>query len=222
VTWSDEELRSIYQGRTARAAARAGCLEPEALVRVAANEASGPERLEAARHVADCSECASELLGARRALREVEGSGQAIVPRAGRGRPWLLAAAAVLAMILLPLFLWLPGDRVEDRTRGETSLDVTPAPESSLPSPPRELSWPAEPGASGYRVRLFDDRAEPLWESARIVEPRIQLPGEAIEAMAAAGAGAAFVWIVEVEGASYEDRLGPFWFRVGEDGGNRR
>ena len=99
-------------------------------------------------------------------------------------------------------------------TRGAPAGDVRPAPDSELSAPPRELAWPGAPGATGYRVRLYDARAEPLWESGLLEEPRIEVPTEAISIMEAAGEGAAFLWTVEIEGPPTRDPLGPFWFRV--------
>ncbi|MGH9318734.1 MAG: hypothetical protein ACRD3V_02450, partial [Vicinamibacteria bacterium] len=221
VKLSDEELRSLYQERTARGAERRGCADAAALVRVAAREASESERAEVALHVARCSDCAAELLGVRRSLGELEASEAATALEAPAGKEralgsgsWVLAAAAVLLLVLLPLVLWRAGDIPGDATRGDPALDVQPAPNAELAASPRELVWPAEPGATGYRVRLFDARAETIWESGRTDEPRVELPPDAIRSIEAAGEGAAFVWSVEVEGASARDRLGPFWFRV--------
>lgn len=207
---SDEELRALYRGRTRRSTARSGCLEARAIVRVATGEAEADERLEVARHVAACSDCALELQSVRRSLGPREGSGPKRLTLPGRA--WWMAVAALVLLALLPLLVSRTG--VQDVTRGGSELAVEPRMDATLAAPPSELAWPAQPGATGYRALLLDARGEPLFRSERLVEPRVALPPDAVRALAAGGA---FVWRVEVEGGAARSRLGPFWFRIGPE-----
>jgi hypothetical protein len=118
-----------------------------------------------------------------------------------------LAAAAVL----VGLGLLLRGTPRSDDVERGAAIVTTPEDRAELPSPPRTLTWQAQPGASGYRVRLFDSSADLLWESELADRPAIALPASVADDLEP---GASYFWTVELEGPAEAARIGPFWFRI--------
>lgn len=204
--------RAAYQ-----AGMRAGsdaCPDDETLAALVLGELRGDERERLAVHVTECRRCAASY----RTLRAVHA--EARHGPAGRRRMrWpAVAAAAVVAAGLGVSLVWLardsPSTRTDETVRGSAPLEerVRPVADAVLETPPAHLSWPAQVGATGYRVRLYDETASVLWKGSRVVEPRIVVEDEA---QAALVAGGAYFWTVDVEGPVTRSRLGPFWFRIG-------
>jgi anti-sigma factor RsiW len=76
---TSEELKSLYQEGTSRAADRhPECLTAETLMRSAAGELSATERTRVADHLGSCSDCAREFRLARELKPWAEEAGQAI------------------------------------------------------------------------------------------------------------------------------------------------
>ncbi|MGH9382488.1 MAG: zf-HC2 domain-containing protein [Thermoanaerobaculia bacterium] len=190
------------------------CPGNETLAALVLGELSGNERAALVRHVSECRRCAEGY----RTLLALHAEAGSMLPR--RRMRWpAVAAAAVLAVGLGVTLVWLartggPG-AVDDAVRGG-SVDekaVDPADGAVLPSPPVALSWPADADATGYRVRLYDSAAEPLWESHPIASSEIELPPSVREDLIA---GQAYFWVVEVAGSSTGRRQGPYWFELSE------
>jgi len=117
MTWTDDDLRSLYQKATVAASPdRSGCLTPEAMGRLAAHDADGPERDAAIDHLGACSTCAREYRAAVTLGVVVERdaapqAGPAGGPGSGRdtGRigplRWLALAALIVATVALAVGL---------------------------------------------------------------------------------------------------------------------
>ncbi len=185
------------------------CPDDEILAALALGELSAEERQGLADHVVTCRRCAASLetlLGLEDEVRR----GRAAL------RPWrlvpLVAAASLVAGLGIAVTwraLRAPDGDALRSTASET--EASPAGDVLLAAAPTELRWTAQPGASGYRVRLFDARGEPLWEEAFAGGVTAALPAEVRSQVPP---GNAFFWVVEVEGLVAETRLGPYWFRV--------
>jgi hypothetical protein len=230
------ELRELHQ-RSTTSPDRASCPAPDKLAALARGDLAARERGRVVEHLAVCSSCALEarlalevepwsdelILRFEEGLPDVgdlggERGARRTATRSRRSRgmvPQLALAAAILAM--LAAGVWLvgtgrapgppPGDEV---LRGEDEA-VVPRSGSALDTPPERLAWPPQPGATGYRVVLFDARAERLWESPRLVDPDLALPPEARAHLQSDGN---YLWLVEVAGAAPRRELGPYRFRV--------
>jgi hypothetical protein len=208
----DSELegwREVYRGSLPDLTAE--CPGDETLAELAVGEIDDARRREIADHVVCCPRCAEDF----RLLLELQR--EAPMPVASRRWPvwaWVAAAAVVV------LALWIAPSRVgdpgrpqttpTDRARGVTQA-VEPADRAELPAPPELLRWPAEAGATGYRVRLHAASADPIWESERFESPEAPLPAEIRTRFEA---GRAYFWTVEVEGPAATRKLGPYWFRM--------
>jgi hypothetical protein len=79
-----------------------------------------------------------------------------------------------------------------------------------LAEPPATLAWPAQPGATGYRLKLFRGDASPLWQT-EVTEPPASLPAEIRLGMREGGS---WYWTVEAVGPVQRRRQGPFWFEL--------
>ena len=180
------------------------CPDAETLAGLALGEPDSGARRAAADHVAACPSCAADF----RLLREMhrEAARQGAAPRTSR-RAWLAAAAAaaLAVVVLTPLLLRERPDGV----RG-TAVPVVPADGAVLEAPPAALEWPAEPGARGYRVKLFRADASLLWETDSAAPPAV-LPPAIRDGLRA---GESLYWTVEATGPVQRRRLGPFWIRL--------
>jgi anti-sigma factor RsiW len=117
-------------------------------------------------HLAACADCRAEVVDVSRVL--------ATLPPARwvRARAWVLAAAAVVAVLLA-----VPPTR-RGRTgpvHREAPVTMTVAPRPVTPRGPvasaKALVWWTVPYADGYRVRLFDSAGVVIreWETADTV-----------------------------------------------------
>lgn len=129
------------------------------------------------------------------------------VPR----RRWHVAAAvAASALIAISMWLFVPEQGAEG-IRSDLPSAGSPSGNVLLADSPAEFRWTAEPGAIRYRVEMFDNSGESLWESGWTQEVVIQAPsGDRLQL----DGGARYFWIVHVEGASARQLLGPYWFRI--------
>ncbi len=188
--------------RTGRAGS---CPDAEALAALAMGEGEPAARRALADHVVSCAACAADF----RLLRELHREASPAAPRDRRPtrRAWLAgaAAAALGAVVLVPLLLREGGDRVRG-TEGQTR----PADGAMLGEPPATLSWPAQPGATGYRLKLFRGDASPLWQT-EVTDASASLPAEVRLGMRAGGS---WYWTVEADGPVQRRRQGPFWFEL--------
>jgi len=208
----DDDVASWRRAyRSTLTAAPGDCPGDEALAALALGELDGEARARVADHVVACARCADDV----RLLGEMH-------REASRGRtrwPGLRVAAAAAAVVAVAAGLLLHG-RVpatdDDRLRGgDRPQAVAPLPDARLADAPAELAWRAAEGARAYRLRLFDARAEPVWESGLSAETSRPLPAEI---RARLRPGASYFWIVDVQGPEPATRLGPFWFHLGGGG----
>jgi hypothetical protein len=135
-------------------------------------------------------------------------------------RGWLNAAAAAL-LISLAGVMWLVSgnvgeDSAADRVvRSADNLPtgvLAPPDRSILERSPGSFAWPAQAGATGYRVQLYSAAAEPLWASDSTTETRLVLAPESLPATLLSAGN--YLWEVEVEGRVARETLGPFWFQI--------
>jgi hypothetical protein len=181
----------------------AGCPDAEQLAGLLVDELPEGERQRLADHVVGCQRCTTDF----RLLRDVHRAARGGQP-AARRRVWLAAAAAAVVLTVGGGLLLVPP--APDAIRG-TGLEPLPADGATLDAAPLELSWAPQPGARGYRVRLYRHDGDLLWEGPTTPAPGVPLPGEA-RALVAPGESA--FWTVEVDGRVSRRRLGPFWFEV--------
>lgn len=188
----------------------AACPSDETLAALALGEIEGAERAALADHVAGCRRCAESF----RTLVDLDREAERLrrrrrVPRAA----W--AAAAAVAVVALTGALWLGSGREErpaadSARRAAPAAAVQPAADAVLDRPPESFAWPRHAGATGYRVRLYDEAAVLIWESPEVSTASVPLADPPpLEA------GGAFFWTVEVGGPAARARLGPYWFRIG-------
>lgn len=121
-------------------------------------------------HLSDCADCRDEVIQVSRLRRG-----------ASSRRRWLfvapLAAAAVLAVMLLPA---RKSDEPVLRDGGERGLTVTivaPADSALTPSGPRQVSftWRSLDSVVSYRFAITDGSGDVVW-SATSTDTTVQLP----------------------------------------------
>jgi hypothetical protein len=156
--------------------------------------------------VTGCAGCALEL----RLAADVAPAARSR-PRSRRLLPSLaLAATTLLAIGAAVWFATLQPEPPRDAMRGGDD-GVVPAPDAELDELPTHLAWPPQAGATGYRVVIFDARAERLWESALLDGAEVALPPEV---RALLRPGATYLWLVEVQGLAARRELGPYRFTL--------
>ncbi len=157
------------------------------------------------------------LLAAQDAGRDIRGRrGGTETTSAGWmrwARPAAVAAVLVVGFYIVFDTSIAPPTVPDTTVRGIGAEEVTPVHRSTLSELPERFQWPAQAGATGYRVVLRDANASPVWSTDSLTENSIALPGDLDDQLTA---GATYLWTVEIEGASIESDLGPFWFRVAE------
>lgn len=147
------ELRALYDRLVrARATGRRACVAPDALMRLAAGDASEIERLTWLEHVTSCAECREELALAQAVVE----AGTALVGRNRRSAtPWLALAASVV-LVLGGVALWrssLPEPADVSRGSGDRLTLVMPAGAVGREQASR-LVWRAVPRAVRYDVEI--------------------------------------------------------------------
>jgi len=184
------------------------CPQPETLAALAAGELAGEQRQRTANHVVRCRSCTESTQILIQTHAEAGGGSRA---RGGLlARTAGLAAAAVVAIVAARLLL-APRPEPSAERGAARNLQVVPADGASLSSPPEQFSWQAESDAESYRVKLFDDTGEPVWQSDAAKETRAAFPPADRVRLSK---GKAYFWNVEVEGRLEKRRLGPFRFRL--------
>jgi hypothetical protein len=212
--WEEAELRRWRDAYRARSAAGgAECPPPEEVASLVVGDSQGGERERLADHLTTCGRCAADY----RDLRELHREASGLRPGGARRRLAAWSAVAAMALVAFGLaMLW----RAQAPSRLETPVAETlrggvdeafPSAGVTVAAAPPELRWPGQPGATGYRVRLFDERGESLWESASGSATRQSLPAPVRERLAS---GSGYFWTVEVAGPVARERLGPHWFRI--------
>lgn len=188
------------------AAPRSDCPAPEALWD-AARGAAAPDAVRAVvLHTAECGVCSAAWRLAAEVARTAGVRSEPATPVApSRPRrpivPWLLAAAAVLAALALPLALRDREPDVAAEFRDERPAAATiraQVPDgAALPREAFELAW--EPLAEGatYRVEVFTETLAPVARADDLDEPRWTVPAAALADLPA---GTRLVWRVQAFG----------------------
>jgi hypothetical protein len=169
---NDFELRALYDRLVAeRATGRAACVPPDALMRLAAGDASEEERLTWAEHVAGCRPCRGELALAQ----AVAEAGRALAGRRPAFR-WLALAASIL-LVVSGVTLWQAGVLARrDITRGPAEPVTLVTPRGAVPAADAlRLAWRAVPRAVGYHVEVTDASGG-LAFSTTTIDTAIALP----------------------------------------------
>ena len=220
---SDEQLagwRAAY--RQTMAGGSEACPEDETLAAVAAGEEGGEARQHTADHIVSCRRCADRYRTLRELHLEAQGRLGTVPQRSASWQLYGGLAAAALVFLALGITRFLPqvmgtSPGVSPVRGGQHSSvaveGLSPVDGAVLERPPAELRWPEQTGASGYRVRLFDALAVPLWASDSRDDARIEIPATVAERLEP---GSAYFWVVRVLGRSERRELGPFWFEVAE------
>jgi hypothetical protein len=128
-------------------------------------------------------------------------------PRARAPWRWVQALAASL-LVAVGAAVWMRPPP-QDVLRGNVTTALSdPADGARLAAAPARLRWAAQPGVTRYQVRLYDARAELIWQSAAAeVELAIDQPTrERI-------VDGHYFWRVEWAGAEGAG-LGPYRFEV--------
>jgi len=200
------DLRKSYSAL--QLAGSEGCPPPEALAALVTGELAGEERQRAADHVVRCRRCSetSQILFQTHAsaLGQSRARGVRLMRIVG------VAAAAAVAVLAGRLLLApRPEPAVE---RGPSlSISVAPADGANLSGAPGQFEWPSENDAESYRVKLFDDSGDLLWQSEPARETRTALPASERGLLKP---GKAYFWNLEIQGRLEKRRLGPFRFRL--------
>lgn len=212
--------------RRARSRQERRCPPADWLVAAAARELPESRREEVAAHLATCPDCAAEYSLARelRGWAEETASRGARPPRArsrvvagpwvsARVRRWLPVAAGIAFVVVgLAVFELRRLDPEPREVRGVTApaeWRVSPADEARVRGRPERLEWPAIPGAESYRVVLYDHESRQLWQSERLEQNAVELPGEV-----AVAPGRVYYWRVFARRELSEERSPLFSFRL--------
>ena len=157
-------------------------------------------------------------------LHAAKAAGTEIRNRKTRSRPyrawrqsWVVPFAAAAGLVIVAFVFVRPdtGTVVSPVTtvRGTTVEDVIPAHRDTIAEAPRQFQWPAQTGATGYRVTLRDANADSVWSGDFVTDSTVVVP-DVIRA--GLNSGTTYLWTVDVEGPVEKAVLGPYWFRVTE------
>ena len=127
--------------------------------------------------------------------------------------PGLAVAATMLVAVSLT-FVWLQEDAIDSSAVRGGALNVAPLEGAELSGAPPEFSWPAQAGATGYRLIVFDTQANEIWASESLGSPRLATPDDLSRGLVE---NRTYLWLVEVDGDVVRRELGPFTFSVAGD-----
>ena len=206
---TDDRLRETY--RVLQAEGSPGCPTDEELAALALGEPEPARRDALADHVVRCRRC-SETAGLLLEMRrETAGLGQARPVPTRRRWFSLAAAAAALAAIAVLVARSSGPSASAERGRPLQTAGVDPADGAVLSSVPGRFAWPASHPGDAYRLRLFRDSGDLVWDSGRLSDNSANLPEDV---RAALPPGQSYYWAVEVAGPAAATRIGPFSFRI--------
>ena len=186
------------------------CPSDDELAGLVVGDVDDARRALLADHVVSCRRCTESAAILFETHRETSGAGRA-APIARR--LWFSLAAAAAALVVVGLLVARPGARAPAAERGASgpSAGVVPPDGAALDEPPTRFEWPTTAEAESYRLELYRDSGELVWDGGRQTDTRAPLPAAA-RARLSAGA---YYWVVEIEGPLGKTRSGPFSFRVG-------
>lgn len=204
----EDDLRAAYRALQAEGSAQ--CPADEELAALVVGEIEPPRREELADHVIACRRCAESAGILFEAHREAGGHP---APGVSTRRRWLSLGAAAAALAAIGLLVTRSADRPVSIERGRPARvsGLSPADGSELNAAPTRFVWPPRDQAEGYRLKLYGDGGDLVWESDRAAAPAADVPpavGSGLEA------GRSYYWVVDVDGPIEQTRLGPFSFRL--------
>ncbi len=185
-------------------------LDDAAWERLASGQMSRSERARSLDHVTSCAACATICRGllvledeARAFDPDVPDPALSVPQEPARTSRWayggLAALAASLAWLALAPLAKVPGAQETLRSAEHAARPSPLAPLGRLAAPPQEFRWQAFPGASGYRVELFDGLGTMVWSSPRTEGTTVRWP-----AHVAAAPGRYYWQVVALTGRSAE------------------
>ncbi len=155
------------------------CPDPEKLVQAARLELPLKERLDVIEHIDTCSSCAQEFQTIIAILKKEKEFLSRIEKETGKieekRRPWyaragpVLAAASAVFLLLAAtvFFLFLNRPEPLNLRSGGNAIQVK-APVTSMRQSKLRFVWEPSKGAQYYRISVFGDDLQPLWESRQI------------------------------------------------------
>lgn len=129
-------------------------------------------------------------------------------PRSRPHWPWMQALAASL-VVAVGAAVWMRPPAPDVLRSSALATVSDPLDGARLAAAPTRLRWAAQPGVARYRVRLYDARAELIWQSAPVAEVELAID-EAVRERIGAGH---YFWRVEAAGAEGTG-MGPYRFEV--------
>lgn len=121
---------------------------------------------------------------------------------------------ALAASIVVAVGVWqvVPVDVADESVmRNDADSLAWPSGNATLEALPAAFHWQAPPGARRFRVTLYDDAAQELWQSEWLDAPRM---ATSMLQAALPNTEARYFWVVELDGTTTRQSLGPFWFRL--------
>lgn len=172
---NDFELRALYDRLVAnRATGRGACLAPEALMTLAAGEATEADRLVWLDHVAACRDCRREL----ELARAVAEAGTGLVS-GGRRRTQYFALAASVLILIAGAVVWRSGMLTSDgnvvRGTGDAVSLVAPAGDVAGVQA-IALVWRAVPHAVRYDVEVMTNGGALVFGTG-VIDTTTAVPG---------------------------------------------
>lgn len=155
------------------------CPDPENLVRAARLELPLKERLDVIEHIDTCRSCAQEFQTIIAILKKEKEFLNRIGKETGeieeKRRPWFIrprpvwaaASAAFLLLAAAVFFLFLNRSEPLNLRSGGNAVQVH-APVTSMRQSKLRFVWEPSKGAQYYRISVFGDDLQPLWESRQI------------------------------------------------------
>jgi hypothetical protein len=171
-----EELEAFW--RRAVASDEGECPSSEVIARGAAGELSHKERAAFAAHLAACENCSALV----RLYPEVKSWADGASTRLGFARPrtnlrapWLLAAAAVVALGvgLVAVTRIRPSESPSYRTGGAVELRSLLEPDRPLPRAAFRLRWTPGPAGSRYSVLVARENLAPITRAEGLTVPEL-------------------------------------------------
>jgi len=129
-------------------------------------------------------------------------------PRARPPWRWLQALAASL-LVAVGAAVWLRPPPQDVLRSSATAALIEPPDGARLTAAPTRLRWSAQPGVARYQVRLYDARAELIWQSDPVAAVELKID----ESTRGRIGNGDYLWRVEWAGAEGAG-LGPYRFEV--------
>jgi hypothetical protein len=155
------------------------CPDPEKLVQAARLELPLEKRLDVMEHIDTCRSCAQEFQTIIAILKKEKDFLSRIEKETGeieeKRRPWyaragpVLAAASAVFLVLAAAVIFLFLDRPEPFNLRSSGNGVqVHSPVKSMRLSQLRFAWEPSKGAEYYRISVFGDDLQPVWESGHI------------------------------------------------------